>query len=173
MFIIPGAPGQCPIFQLFVVRAGIGKTGGGLGIDVGYYYALPGAVEIDHDLDGRWVLEIYAVHNHTLELYDASSDTTYLIRGYQRSNFDYDMVFYNNIQYFLQGYEAWEKVFTSEQGAINDFDDENYLQFLSGTQGEFFRSSIDETEPRSTKCNGIMKGTIRYLMLRTTKPSKL
>jgi len=123
---------------------GIGKTGGGLGIDVGFYDALPGAVEIDHDLDGRWLLEIHAVNNHTLELYDASSDTSYLIRGYQRSNFDYDMVFYNNIQYFLQEYEAWEKVFTSEQGTINEFDDENYLHFLSGTRGEFFRSSTDE-----------------------------
>lgn len=143
MLIIPEAPRQCPIFHLFVVRAGIGKTGGGLGIDVGYYDALPGAVEIDHDLDGRWVLEIYGVNNHTLELYHASSDTSYLNRGYQRSNFDYDMVFYNNIQYFLQEYEAREKGFTREQGAINDFDDDNYLQFLSGTRGEFFRSSID------------------------------
>ncbi len=122
---------------------GIGKTGSGLGIDIGYYNTLRAAVEIDHDVDGRWLLEVFVVNNNTLELYDANSDTSYFIRGYQRSNFDYDMVFYNNIQYFLQEYEAWEKVFTSEEGAINDFDDENFLQFLSGSSGNFFRSSVD------------------------------
>ena len=124
---------------------GIGKTGGGLGIDVGYYDALRAAVEIDHDLDGKWLFEVFVLNTNTLELYNAFTDTSYIIRGYQRSNFDYDMVFYNNIDYFLQEYEAWEKVFTSEEGAINDFDDENYLQFVSGTNGPFFRSSVDAT----------------------------
>jgi len=51
-------------------------------------------------------------------------------------------VFYDNINYFIQEYTVWEKVFTSEQGAINDFDDENFLQFLP----RFFRSSIDANE---------------------------
>ncbi len=122
---------------------GIGKTGGGLGIDVGYYDPLRAAVEIDHDLDGRWVLEIYAVTANTLELYHAPTDTSYFLRGYQRNSFDYDGVFYDNINYFLQEYEAWEKVFTSEEGAINEFDDENFLQFGSDNNGNFFRSSID------------------------------
>lgn len=122
---------------------GIGKTGNGLGIDVGSYATLNGAVEINHDIDNLWLLEVFAVNNSTLELYDSRSDTSYILRGYQRSNFDYDMVFYDNINYFLQEYEIWEKTFTSEVGAINEFDDENYLQFLSGDNGEFFRSSID------------------------------
>lgn len=122
---------------------GIGKTGSGLGIEVGVYDPLRAAVEIDHDIDGRWLFEVFALNNTTLELYNASTDTSYIIRGYQRSNFDYDMLFYNNINYFLQEYEAWEKVYTSEAGAINDFDDENYLQFLSGSGGDYFRSSVD------------------------------
>ena len=122
---------------------GIGKTGGGLGIDVGTYDPLRAAVEIDHDLDGRWLFEIFVIDNNTLELYNSLTDTSYVIRGYQRSNFDYDLVFYNNIEYFLQEYEAWEKVYTSETGALNDFDDENYLQFLSASGGSTFRSSID------------------------------
>ncbi|KQC30791.1 hypothetical protein [Flagellimonas eckloniae] len=122
---------------------GIGKTGNGLGIDVGSYATLNGAVEINHDIDNLWLLEVFAVNNSTLELYDSRSKTSYILRGYQRSNFDYDMVFYDNINYFLQEYEIWEKTFTSEVGAINEFDDENYLQFLSGDNGEFFRSSID------------------------------
>ncbi|WP_422349400.1 nicotinic acid mononucleotide adenyltransferase [Flagellimonas sp.] len=122
---------------------GIGKTGNGLGIDVGDYGTLFGAVEIEHDVDGVWVLDVFAVNNNTLELYDSRSDTSYIIRGYQRNSFDYDQIFYDNLHYFLQEYEAWEKTYTSEVGAINEFDDENFLQFLSGTDGAFFRSSVD------------------------------
>lgn len=118
---------------------GIGKTGNGFGIDIGYYSTLRGAVEIDHDVDGPWLLEVFAVNGNAIELYDGRSNTSYLLRGYQRNNFDYDLVFYDNINYFIQEYDAWEKVFTSEEGAINDFDNENFLQFLPN----FFRSSID------------------------------
>lgn len=118
---------------------GIGKTGGGYGIDVGSYGTLRGTVDIDHDIDGSWFLEVYAVNNNTIELYDAGTDTSYYLKGYQINNFDYDMVFYDNINYFLQEYDAWEKIYTSETGALNDFDEENYLQFLPN----FFRSSLD------------------------------
>jgi hypothetical protein len=118
---------------------GIGKTGNGLGIDVGFYSTLRGVVEIDHDVDGLWLLEVYALNNNTIELVDARSNTSYVLRGFQRNRFDYDMVFYDNINYFIQEYDAWEKVYTSEEGVLNDFDEENYLQFLPA----FFRSSID------------------------------
>ncbi|MDT0606492.1 nicotinic acid mononucleotide adenyltransferase [Croceitalea rosinachiae] len=122
---------------------GIGKTGGGLGIDVGSYATLSGIVEIDHDIDGLWSLDVYAINNNTIELYDSRSRTSYFLNGYRTSNFDYDRVFYENINYFLQEYDAWEKTFTSEVGAINEFDDENYLQFFSDNGG-YFRSSVDK-----------------------------
>ncbi len=122
---------------------GIGKTGNGLGIDVGSYATLNGVVEIDHDIDQLWLLDVFAVNNNTLELYDSRSDTSYILRGFQRNNFDYDMVFYDNINSFLQEYSAWEKTFTSELGALNEFDDENYLQFLPDNNNGFFRSSVD------------------------------
>ncbi len=118
---------------------GIGKTGNGLGIDVGFYSTLRGVVEIDHDVDGLWLLEVYALNNNTIELLDTRSNTSYVLRGFQRNRFDYDMVFYDNINYFMQEYDVWEKSFTSEEGALNGFDDENFLQFLPA----FFRSSID------------------------------
>ncbi len=118
---------------------GIGKTGNGLGIDVGFYSTLRGVVEIDHDVDGLWLLEVYALNNNTIELLDVRSNTSYVLRGYQSNRFDYDMVFYDNINYFMQEYTAWEKIYTSEEGALNDFDEENFLQFLP----TFFRSSID------------------------------
>ena len=122
---------------------GIGKTGGGFGIDVGSYATLSGVIEIDHNVDGLWGLEVYAVNNNTIELRDARSETSYFLNGYRRSNFDYDRVFYENVNYFLQEYDAWEKTFTSEVGAINEFDDENYLQFFSDNGG-VFRSSVDK-----------------------------
>ena len=121
---------------------GIGKTGNGLGIDVGSYGTLSGAVEINHDVDGLWLLEVYALNSNTLELYNPYSDTSYVVRGYQSRNFDYDQVFYDNIHYFLQEYQVWEKTYTSEVGAINEFDEENYLQFPANYDGSF-RSSID------------------------------
>ncbi|WP_338039141.1 nicotinic acid mononucleotide adenyltransferase [Maribacter litopenaei] len=118
---------------------GIGKTGNGFGIDVGFYDTYRGVVEIDHDLDGVWLLEVYAINNSTLELYNPSTDTSYLLKGYQIRNFDYDQVFYDNINYFIQEYDAWEKTYTSVEGDLNDFDDENFLQFLP----TMFRSSVD------------------------------
>ena len=121
---------------------GIGKTGNGLGIDVGTYGTYSGEVEINHDVDGLWVLDVYKVNGNTLELYDTRSNTSYFLKGYYRNTFDYDLVFYDNIHYFLQEYEVWEKTYTSEVGAINEFDEENYLQFFSD-DGGYFRSSVD------------------------------
>ena len=124
---------------------GIGDTGNGLGIQVGFYDTLQGAVEIDHDIDGLWLLDVYAVNGNTIELYEPRTDTSYYLEGYQRNTFDYDQVFYENIHYFLQEYEAWEKTFTSVEGALNEFDDENFLQFFSGGSSDTFRSSVDGT----------------------------
>ncbi|MGB3144585.1 MAG: nicotinic acid mononucleotide adenyltransferase, partial [Maribacter sp.] len=69
---------------------GIGKNGNGFGIDVGTYGTLRGIVDIRHDVDGLWALEVFAINANTLELYDASSDTSYFLKGYQINNFDYD-----------------------------------------------------------------------------------
>lgn len=121
---------------------GIGKKGNGLGIDVGSYGLYGMEVEIDHDLDGLWILEVYALGANTLELYDPRSNTSYVLRGYSRYSIDYDRVFYDNIHYFLQEYELWEKTYTSDYGALNEFDAENYLQFHDDGGG-FFRSSMD------------------------------
>ncbi|CAM4165636.1 hypothetical protein [Zobellia nedashkovskayae] len=54
------------------------------------------------------------------------------------------MLFYDNINYFLQEYNAWEKTYTSFEGTLNEFDNENFLQF----NPTFFRSSIDPVGTR-------------------------
>ncbi|WP_412987181.1 nicotinic acid mononucleotide adenyltransferase [Pontimicrobium sp. IMCC45349] len=122
---------------------GIGSQGNGYGIHIGYYDAYDMILDVSHNIDGFETFDVYQIDNNTIELYNPYNDTSYFLHGYQRSNFDYDYVFYDNIHYFLQEYEAWEKVYTSEIGAINEFDYENYLQFLAGGNDSTFRSSQD------------------------------
>ncbi|WP_445386620.1 nicotinic acid mononucleotide adenyltransferase [Robiginitalea sp. IMCC44478] len=121
----------------------IGKTGSGFGIAVGNYAGLSDLVEIRHDLDGLWQLEVIPLGGNRMELYDPRSDTSYFLYGYRRAAFDYDALFYDNIHYFLQEYIAWEKIFTSDTGALNEFDQEQFLQFSVGLNTDAFRSSID------------------------------
>ena len=123
---------------------GIGSSGNGYGIAVADYDAYDMILDVTHDVDGFETFDVFQIDNNTIELYNPNNDTSYFLDGYQRSNFDYDFVFYDNIHYFLQEYEAWEKTYTSEFGAINEFDNENYLQFLAGGDDDTFRSSQDE-----------------------------
>ncbi|WP_179375320.1 nicotinic acid mononucleotide adenyltransferase [Winogradskyella wichelsiae] len=123
---------------------GIGSEGNGYGVDIGSYDAYDMILDVDHVIDGYDSFDVYQVDNNTIELYNPFNDTSYFLDGYQRSNFDYDFVFYDNIHYFLQEYEAWEKTYTSNFGALNDFDNENYLQFLAGGNDDIFRSSQDQ-----------------------------
>ncbi|MFD0834942.1 nicotinic acid mononucleotide adenyltransferase [Mariniflexile aquimaris] len=131
---------------------GLGNTGNGFGIKVGNYDAYDMILDVYHVIDGFETFDIYQIDNNTIELYNPNNDTSYFLDGYQRSNFDYDFVFYDNIHYFLQEYNAWEKVFTSNYGAINEFDNENFLQFLSGGNDSEFRSSQD---PKGTNVNNL------------------
>ena len=123
---------------------GIGNSGDGFGIDVADYDAYDMILDVNHDLDGFSTFDVFEVNNGRIELYNPNNDTSYFLDGYQRDEFDYDFVFYDNIHYFLQEYNAWEKTYTSEFGAINEFDNENYLQFLAGGNDSTFRSSKDD-----------------------------
>jgi len=149
-------PGQTPFLQkAFTISfrngvvyannnlVGFGSQGNGYGISIGYYDAYNMILDVDHDLDGFSTFDVYQIDGNTIELYNPYNDTSYFLHGYQRHNFDYDFVFYDNIHYFLQEYVAWEKTYTSEVGAINEFDNENYLQFLAGGNDSTFRSSQD------------------------------
>lgn len=122
---------------------GFGSQGNGFGIPVGNYDAYDMILDVNHDIDGYQSFDVYQINNNTIELYNPFNDTSYFLKGYQRSTFDYDFVFYDNIHYFLQEYVAWEKTYTSEMGVLNEFDHENYLQFLAGGNDSEFRSSQD------------------------------
>ncbi len=133
---------------------GMGNNGDGFGLDVGYYDAYRTEVDIDHDINGVFSLTVTQLSDNEIELYDRVTNTSYYLIGYQRNAFDYDRVFYDNIHYFLQEYETWEKVYTSEFGVLNEFDKENYLKFEYFGAGENFKSSED--------VNGIPLNEILY-----------
>jgi hypothetical protein len=84
--------------------------------------------------------------NNEISLYNYRENVTYYLIGYQIYEFDYDKLFYENIEYFLQEYIAWEK--TSTIGGIpNAFDDENYLQFTPENITTFYSSQDLEGTP--------------------------
>ena len=123
--------------------AGIGTTGSGFGIRVGYYDYYTNAVRVYHDIYGTYDLEVYQISSNRIKLYSRSQNVTYYLTGYQRSGFDYDRLFYDNIHYFLQEYKAWEKVYTSRVGALNEFDNEHFIKFVAGGSSDTFKSSQD------------------------------
>jgi hypothetical protein len=122
--------------------ADIGRTGNGLGILVGGYNTFNGYLDTNHNLDGRNSFDVYEISGNEIEIYDNYNNVTYYLVGYQRNNFDYDKLFYENIEYFLQEYVAWEKTATTG-GVTNAFDDENYLQFTPENTTTFYSSHDD------------------------------
>lgn len=117
----------------------IGRTGNGLGIDVGTYNTFNGLLETNHDVDGINDFEVRILSNNEIEIYNFNQNVSYYLVGYNVNNFDYDRLFYENIEYFLQEYVAWEKVAASG-GTPNAFDDENYLQFTPENITTFYSS---------------------------------
>ena len=119
--------------------ADIGFTGNGLGIDVGTYDTFSGVLKTRHDLDGSNDFEVTVTSPNEIRLYNYRQNITYFLIGYQTNTFDYDRLFYENIEYFLQEYDAWEKILTAG-GVVNSFDDENYLWFTPESITTFYSS---------------------------------
>ncbi|MFT5761020.1 MAG: hypothetical protein ACI8WA_000124 [Polaribacter sp.] len=120
--------------------ADIGITGNGLGIKVGNYNTYNGYLEIDHSLDGAYDFDVTLISDNEIRIDDTYNDVSYYLVGYQRNNFDYDKLFYENIEYFLQEYVAWEKTNTSTSGALTPFDEEVFLQFTPENNTTFYSS---------------------------------
>jgi len=121
---------------------GIGFTGDGYGVQIGYYDSNKGILEIDHDLDGFYDFDVFEISPTGLKLIDNYNKVTYYLEGYFANTFDFDQIFYDNIEYFLQEYIAWEKYAVSG-GVENVFDYENFLAFTPENITTFY-SSQDE-----------------------------
>ena len=117
----------------------IGKTGNGLGILVGSYNTFNGFLETRHNLDGRFDFDVTQISSNEIRIRDNYENVSYYLIGSQRNNFDYVKVFYENIEYFLQEYVAWEKTETNG-GTPNAFDEENFLQFTPENITTFYSS---------------------------------
>ena len=117
----------------------IGITGNGLGIAVGSYNTFNGILETNHQLDGFNDFDVDQISVNEIRLYNPIEDVSYYLIGYQRNNFDYDQLFYDNIEYFLQEYVAWEKT-SASGGTENAFDDENFLNFIPENNTTFYSS---------------------------------
>jgi hypothetical protein len=122
--------------------ADIGRTGNGLGIDVGTYNTYNGELETNHDIDGINDFDVTILSTNEIRIYNYRQNVSYFLIGYNTNNFDYDKLFYENIEYLLQEYEAWEKT-NAIGGTENAFDDENYLAFTPDNITTFY-SSQDE-----------------------------
>jgi len=119
---------------------GIGSTGNGYGIQIGFYDTYSGALEIDHNLDGFYDFDVVQLSSDRIKIVDNYNNVSYYLEGYQKYNFDYDQIFYDNIEYFLQEYNVWQKSYTSTTGEFNEFDNENFLSFTPENITTFYSS---------------------------------
>jgi len=117
----------------------IGYTGNGYGIPVGFYTTFDGLLRANHDIDGNHDFEVFQLSPNQIRLYNYRENVSYYLIGYQSNNFDYDKLFYDNIEYFLQEFIAWKKTATIG-GISNPFDAENYLQFTPENNTTFYSS---------------------------------
>mgnify|MGYP000096893301 CR=1 FL=1 len=122
---------------------GIGATGNGYGIQIGNYDTYNGFLEVNHQLDGYYDFDVIQISSDRIKLKDNYNNVTYYLEGYQKNSFDYDQIFYDNIEYFLQEYNTWAKTYTSVSGSLNEFDNENFLAFTPENLTTFY-SSQDE-----------------------------
>ena len=121
---------------------GLGNVGNGYGDQIGYYATNSTFLEIDHDLDGYRDFEIIQLSYNKIKFISNNTNVSYTLIGYNFNEFDFDKVFYDNIEYFLQEYIAWSKTETIG-GIENEFDYENYLAFIPEDRNSFL-SSQDE-----------------------------
>lgn len=119
--------------------AGVGKTGNGLGIAIGNYNAFNELLETSHRLDGNYSFEVLQISDNEIRINDIHSNVSYLLVGYQRDNFDYKKLFYENIEYLLQEYSVWERVEVNN-GNKNAFDQEHFLKFTAENDATFYSS---------------------------------
>ncbi len=121
----------------------IGFAGNGLGIQIGNYSTFNEELQVSHSLDGGYDFDVVQINGDEIKLIDRFENVTYYLEGYNKSTFDYDQIFYENIEYFLQEYVGWEKTFTSVTGVVNEFDNENYLAFTPENITTFYSSEDD------------------------------
>ncbi len=129
---------------------GLGYTGNGYGINIGIYrtFERTASLEINDDVYGTAVFEVQQISSNEITLINRANNVQYFLIGYQKYNFDYDKLFYDNIVYFLQEYEAWSKISQDIVATSGVFLAENHLQFfVRGNQNAFASSESIPATP--------------------------
>ncbi len=123
---------------------GLGQTGNGFGINTGVYdvYNRSGILSIHDDVFGSADFEVTQLSLNEISLYNRAQNVTYFLVGYQKYNFDYDRLFYENITYYLQEYEAWTKTGENIVTPQAPFIEENHLTFYVDNDTNVFDSSV-------------------------------
>ncbi|MDO4782177.1 MAG: nicotinic acid mononucleotide adenyltransferase [Capnocytophaga felis] len=116
---------------------GIGSIGRGYGRVIGDFFTSNTHLTFHHDRDGSYRFKVVQVSQNQIDLYDIDSNSVYRLEGHYKRNFNYDKLFFENMCYFLQEYNFWEKTYTSREGAANPFDNENFIRFYS-LNGDYF-----------------------------------
>ncbi|PCH99721.1 MAG: hypothetical protein COB81_10390 [Flavobacteriaceae bacterium] len=119
---------------------GFGTSGSDYGIQIGTYNTNTGYLRVNHLNDGSYEFEVTELSNGDIELYNSYNDASYVLEGYSTSTLNWDKIFYENIEYFLQEYDVWAKTGTSIEGELNTFDDENFLSFTPEDVTSFYSS---------------------------------
>jgi len=68
--------------------AGIGTTGAGFGIRVGYYDYFSNAIRVYHNIYGTYDLDVIQLSSNRIKLYDRFHSVSFYLQGYQISTFD-------------------------------------------------------------------------------------
>jgi len=134
-----------PNYEVFANNniVGLGISGNGYGISTGTYqvYDSEHIISINDDIDGIYDFEVVQISRNEIKLINRSENVSYYLTGYQKADFDYDALFYDNITYFLQEYETWSKTFADIVSPSEPFVNENHLTFYVEGNDNVFESS--------------------------------
>lgn len=130
----------------------IGNRGGGLGFRIGDYTTRGIFLEIQYR-NRFYLFEVEQIRSNKIVLHDQHSSASYVLEGYQTSQFNYDQLLLDNLHLFLQEFEAWEQI-QKRGGNANPFDQETYLRFVPERGNQYFDASRSR--------NGIAISTIHW-----------
>ncbi len=117
------------------------------GKQIGTYNTHNDVLSVNHSWDGSYNFEVIVDNLNSIRLYNSYENVTYYLEGYDSDTFDFDQVFYDNIEYLLQEYKVWANIYTSMEGEINDFDYENFLAFTPENITTFYSSQDNISVP--------------------------
>ena len=123
---------------------GLGVTGNGFGIKTGVFdtYNRSGIISIHDDVFGSADFVVEQISSNEISLHNSAQNVTDFLVGYQKYDFDYDKLFYENITYFLQEYESWTKQSENIMSPAASFISENHLTFYVQNNQNVFDTSV-------------------------------